>query len=86
MSAPVTIEPQTADGREARAVQRIRAALRRARGVDLAHYRSSFLRRRLAVRRRARAAADLDAYAAILARDPAELDALLRALTINVTE
>ena len=86
MSAPVTIEPLTADGREARAVQRIRAALRRARGVDLAHYRSSFLRRRLAVRKRARAAADLDAYAAILARDPEELDALLRALTINVTE
>jgi chemotaxis protein methyltransferase CheR len=86
MSAPTSIEPQTSDEREASAVRRIRAAIRQARGVDLAHYRRSFLRRRLAVRQRARAAADLSAYAAILARDPAEIDALLRALTINVTE
>jgi chemotaxis methyl-accepting protein methylase len=56
-----------------------------ARGVAVASYKHGCLQRRIAARMRARGAATYDAYAAVLRADPAEYDALLDALTINVT-
>jgi chemotaxis methyl-accepting protein methylase len=58
----------------------------RERGFEGAHYKASCLRRRIAVRMRARGVHDYEAYAAELDRDPAEWDRLLDAITINVTK
>lgn len=49
-------------------------------------YKESCLRRRVAVRMRARGACSYDEYAELLNRDAAEYDELLAALTINVTK
>jgi chemotaxis protein methyltransferase CheR len=57
----------------------------RDRGFPCANYKDGCLRRRIAVRMRARGAADFTAYAALLARDPVEYEHLLEVLTINVT-
>lgn len=57
----------------------------RERGVPVASYKRGCLERRIASRMRARGAEDYVAYAAVLRDDPAEYDALLDALTINVT-
>ena len=54
-------------------------------GLDLGVYKDKCLRRRIAVRMRACNVHTLDAYVALLDRDPAEFDRLLDALTINVT-
>lgn len=51
-----------------------------------ASYKDRCLRRRIAVRMRARNAASYADYAAILDRDPKEYEHLLDALTINVTK
>jgi chemotaxis methyl-accepting protein methylase len=56
------------------------------RGFGTASYKSTVLRRRLAVRMRARGAADYDAYGRILDADPGEYERLIDALTINVTK
>lgn len=55
------------------------------RGFGCANYKDGCLRRRIAVRMRARGVASYDAYRALLDRDPVEYDALVDALTINVT-
>ncbi len=55
------------------------------RGLRVTSYKEPCLRRRLAVRMRARGVHTYDAYAAVLDADPGELDRLLDALTINVT-
>jgi chemotaxis methyl-accepting protein methylase len=55
------------------------------RGLMVSSYKEPCLRRRLAVRMRARGVHTFGAYADVLERDPAELDRLLDALTINVT-
>ena len=57
----------------------------RERGFACGHYKDGCLRRRVAVRMRARGSADFTAYAALLRQDPAEYDRLMDALTINVT-
>lgn len=57
----------------------------RARGVAVGSYKLGCLQRRIAARMRARGAASYSAYARVLRDDPAEYDALLDALTINVT-
>jgi chemotaxis methyl-accepting protein methylase len=56
------------------------------RGFKCASYKEKCLRRRIAVRMRARDVHTFDDYARILDRDPAEYDRLLDALTINVTK
>lgn len=56
------------------------------RGFSCANYKDGCLRRRIAVRMRARGAADFAAYSLLLDRDPAEFDALIDTLTINVTK
>ena len=73
-----------ADGDEA-AFQALLAQVARERGFACANYKDGCLRRRVAVRMRARGSADFGAYAELLRRDPAEYERLVDALTINVT-
>jgi chemotaxis protein methyltransferase CheR len=68
------------------AYARVAAVLRVARGLDLAAYKARWTRRRIGLRARARACADGAAYAALLERDPAEVDRLSAALTISVSQ
>ncbi|HVX39811.1 MAG TPA: protein-glutamate O-methyltransferase CheR [Gemmatimonadaceae bacterium] len=56
------------------------------RGFGCASYKEKCLRRRIAVRMRARGVHRYEDYAAILDTDAAEYDRLLDALTINVTK
>lgn len=58
----------------------------RDRGFRCASYKTTCLRRRVAVRMRARAVHRYGDYAALLDRDADEYDHLLDALTINVTK
>jgi chemotaxis methyl-accepting protein methylase len=58
----------------------------RVRGVCCGGYKDKCLRRRLAVRMRARGAHTFRDYSALLDTDQREYDALLDALTINVTK
>jgi chemotaxis protein methyltransferase CheR len=62
------------------------AQIAHARGLDCEAYKQSCLRRRLAVRMRARGAHTYADYARVLAADGSEYDRLLDALTINVTK
>jgi chemotaxis methyl-accepting protein methylase len=57
-----------------------------ARGLACDGYKPNCLRRRLAVRMRARGVHTYEAYAEVLRRDASEYDRLLDALTINVTK
>jgi chemotaxis methyl-accepting protein methylase len=66
--------------------ERIRLLVRRRRGVDLAHYKASYVRRRLLARQRARRADGEAAYARLLGTDEAEISALLAALSTKVTQ
>lgn len=54
-------------------------------GFHSHRYKDKCLRRRIAVRMRARGKSTYDDYAELLDRDPAEYELLLEALTINVT-
>lgn len=58
----------------------------RERGFGAGQYKNSCMRRRIAVRMRARGAADFDAYSRLLDSDPAEYEWLIAALTVNVTK
>lgn len=60
--------------------------LERERGFRGNLYRQKCLRRRVAVRMRARGVLDVSDYSALLDSDPSEYDQLLRALTINVSK
>lgn len=62
------------------------AKIHRERGFNCHHYKSKCLRRRFAVRMRARNVDSFAAYQALLDSDPAEYDLLLDALTINVSK
>jgi chemotaxis protein methyltransferase CheR len=68
------------------ALERIRRSVLEARGLDLSHYKGSFVRRRLAVRQRALGVERLARYAPRLESDPAEMELLIHALTVNVSE
>lgn len=57
----------------------------RERGFACANYKDGCLRRRVAVRMRARGSEDFAAYAALLRREPDEYERLMDTLTINVT-
>jgi chemotaxis methyl-accepting protein methylase len=71
------------DGRDFKALT---DQISRARGVSCEAYKEKCLRRRIAVRMRARGTHTFDEYARLLERDPREYDLLLDALTINVTK
>lgn len=60
--------------------------LARDRGFGAEAYKRGCIRRRIAVRMRARGAHTYDEYAKLLDAEPAEYDRLLDALTINVTK
>jgi len=62
------------------------AKIARDRLFQCSSYKERCLRRRIAVRLRARGVATYDEYAALLDGDPREYDKLLDALTINVTK
>jgi len=62
------------------------AQVERARGLSLRSYKDKCLRRRLAVRMRARGVHTYDEYAAVLGRAPEEFELLVTALAINVTK
>lgn len=56
------------------------------RGFGVANYKDTCMRRRIAVRMRARGAADYESYSRLLDSDPAEYEWLIAALTVNVTK
>jgi chemotaxis methyl-accepting protein methylase len=58
----------------------------RERGFGVPSYKDTCMRRRIAVRMRARGAADYDSYSRLLDTDPAEYERLIAALTVNVTK
>ena len=66
--------------------QALTAKIARERDFNCNSYKEKCLRRRIAVRMRARAVHTFTDYAAVLDRDPAEWEKLLDALTINVTK
>jgi chemotaxis protein methyltransferase CheR len=67
-------------------LDRLLAKIQRERGFNCQHYKDKCLRRRLAVRMRAREVERFDDYAALLDRDATEYERLLDTLTINVTK
>jgi chemotaxis protein methyltransferase CheR len=67
-------------------LERLKAKIQRERGFNTQYYKDKCLRRRIAVRMRARARHTFEEYAELLDRDPAEYDILLDTLTINVTK
>jgi chemotaxis methyl-accepting protein methylase len=71
---------------DAAALAALLAQIVETRGMDCGAYKESCLRRRLAVRMRARGVHSYEDYARVLARDGAEYDRLVDALTINVTK
>ena len=71
---------------EALDYEAIFSKLERERGFRGGQYRKKCLRRRIAVRMRARAISDPARYCLLLDQDPAEYDRLLRTLTINVSK
>lgn len=71
---------------DARAFKALTDKISRARGVTCEAYKEKCLRRRIAVRMRARGVHTFDDYARLLDRDAAEYDLLLDAITINVTK
>jgi chemotaxis methyl-accepting protein methylase len=58
----------------------------RDRGFRCSSYKDKCLRRRIAVRMRAKGTASHDEYAGILDTDPHEYERLMRSLTVNVTK
>ncbi|HEX9611353.1 MAG TPA: protein-glutamate O-methyltransferase CheR [Gemmatimonadales bacterium] len=71
---------------DARAFKALTDKISRARGVSCESYKEKCLRRRIAVRMRARGVHTFDDYSTLLDQDAREYDQLLDALTINVTK
>ena len=69
-----------------RAFAALTTKISRDRGFGCASYKEKCLRRRIAVRMRARGVHTFEDYARLLDTDPAEYDRLIDALTINVTK
>lgn len=76
MTKPITSDTDLA-------LESLLTKIRRERGLDCSQYKPSFLKRRLAVRLRARGVESYSAYTPLL--DEAEYDRLFDALTINLT-
>ncbi len=68
------------------ALELLKRKIERDRGFNCQFYKEKCLRRRIAVRMRARGERTFADYGALLDRDPAEYDHLLDTLTINVTK
>jgi len=64
----------------------IGAILKRRRGFDLAVYKDSCMRRRVAIRIRSTCSSDAAAYCDLLNRNGQELDLLQKSLTIHVSQ
>jgi chemotaxis protein methyltransferase CheR len=71
---------------EEQALGELKQKIQSDRGFNCRFYKDKCLRRRLAVRMRARGEESFAGYARLLDTDPAEYDLLLDALTINVTK
>jgi chemotaxis protein methyltransferase CheR len=89
MSAPLydpasVLPPMNAA--EERDLEALKSKIQRERGFNCAFYKEKCLRRRIAVRMRARGLAGYRQYAELLDREHGEYDLLLDALTINVTK
>ncbi|HEU0013689.1 MAG TPA: protein-glutamate O-methyltransferase CheR [Longimicrobium sp.] len=67
-------------------LERLKRKIERDRGFNCQFYKEKCLRRRIAVRMRARGQRSFAEYSALLDRDPAEYEHLLDTLTINVTK
>ncbi len=68
------------------ALELLKRKIERDRGFNCQFYKEKCLRRRIAVRMRARGERTFGDYSALLDSDPAEYDHLLDTLTINVTK
>lgn len=64
----------------------LREILCQKRGIDLGRYKNACIRRRIATRVRALGFAEAAPYLEVLQRDEAEVDALMAALTIHVSQ
>ncbi|HYT04378.1 MAG TPA: protein-glutamate O-methyltransferase CheR [Gemmatimonadales bacterium] len=73
-------------GPDERAFRALTQKITRARGLDCDSYKDRCLRRRIAVRMRARGVHTFDDYSRLLDTDAREYDLLVDALTINVTK
>lgn len=71
---------------DAKELVTLKLAIKRTLGIDCDSYKEPCLRRRLAVRMRARGMHQYAAYAQLLDDDEAERDRLLDAITINVSK
>lgn len=71
---------------EERKLEALKEKVHRDRGFNCHFYKDKCLRRRLAVRMRARGIDGYEEYASLLDTDPSEYDVLLDTLTINVTK
>jgi len=71
---------------DARAFLALTQKISQARGVSCESYKDKCLKRRIAVRMRARGVHTYDDYSRLLDQDPREYQELLDALTINVTK
>ena len=67
-------------------LERLKRKIERERGFNCQFYKDKCLRRRIAVRMRARGRQSFAEYGMLLDREPAEYDFLLDTLTINVTK
>jgi chemotaxis protein methyltransferase CheR len=67
-------------------LENLKRKIEQDRGFNCQFYKEKCLRRRIAVRMRARGQRTFQDYGALLDRDPAEYDHLLDTLTINVTK
>ena len=67
-------------------LEKLKRKIERDRGFNCAFYKDKCLRRRIAVRMRARGRRSFAEYSALLEQEPAEYDQLLDTLTINVTK
>ncbi len=67
-------------------LEKLKRKIERERGFNCKFYKDKCLRRRIAVRMRARGQRTFAEYAGLLDREPQEYDQLLDTLTINVTK
>jgi len=67
-------------------LEKLKRKIERDRGFNCSFYKDKCLRRRIAVRMRARGQRTFAEYSALLDREPAEYEPLLDTLTINVTK
>jgi chemotaxis protein methyltransferase CheR len=71
---------------EEQSLEVLKEKIHRERGFNTHFYKEKCLRRRIAVRMRARGMESFEGYAELLDRDPVEYEMLLDALTINVSK